>query len=148
MSGSSEFCGICYASPPNGYYRTQWLCNVTAFPIDAAYERGMPDGLPNREGVIPVRTAADLPDDCELVVLSPKTARIIQPTASLGGFIHPKRAIYFFGADTTFLSEDELGGRVPDHVLWVPNKSDQECNELYSFVIGAIVLFDRWVTRG
>jgi len=143
----TEFVGICYAWDPNGYYRTQWLCNVTAFPIDAAYERGLTPDVPNREGVIAVETAADLPGDCELVVLSPATARIIKPTVGLPDFVHPERAIYLFGADTIFLSEDELGGRGADHIVSVPNISDRECDELYSFVVGAIVLYDREVKR-
>lgn len=141
----SPFFGFCFAWHPHGYYRTQWLCNVTAFRPDAAYARGVTPEESNREGVIQVETAADLPDDCTLVVLSPKTARLVHPTVALEDFTHPPRAVYFFGSDTTFLSADELGGREPDHVVSVTNLSDQECDELYSFVIGAIVFRDRLV---
>jgi len=137
------FVGICYAYANNGYYRTQWLCNVTGFSPSAAYERGLTPDVPNPEGVIACSTAADLPNDCELVVLSPQTARFIQPTGSLFDFVHPTRAVYFFGADTIFLSDDDLGGRDPDHVIYVPNASAREADELYSFVVGAIVLADR-----
>lgn len=144
----AAFLGICYAYASNGYYRTQWLCNVTAFAIDAAYERGLTHDVANPEGVIPVATAADLPEDCELVVLTPGTARLVKPTISLANFSHPERAVYFFGADTIFLSEDDLGGRRPDYLVSVPNDSDRECDELYSFVVGAIVLHDRSMQHG
>lgn len=144
----NAFCGICYAWVGNSYHRTQWLCNVTAFKLDAAYERGLTSDVPNPEGVIAVDTAADLPTDCELVVMSPETARLIKPTIALPDFTHPERAIYLFGADTIFLSEDELGGRSPDHVVSVPNISAREADELYSFVVGAITLYDRMVRGG
>lgn len=137
------FVGICYAYSPNGYYRTQWLCNVTGFQPSAAWERGLGVDVPNPEGVLPCATAEDLPQDASLVVLSPQTARIVQPTISLFDFVHPERAVYFFGADTIFLSEDDFGSREPDHVVYVPNASSQERDELYSFVVGAIVLSDR-----
>lgn len=140
-----SFVGICYGHNTNGYYRTQWLCNVTGFSPSAAYERGLPLDVPNPEGVLSCLTAADLPLDAELVVLSPKTARIIKPTMSLSEFQHPERAVYFFGKDTVFLSEEELGGRKPDHVVYIPVASGKECDEIYSFVAGAIVLYDRQV---
>jgi len=142
------FAAICYAYSGNGYHRTQWLCNVTAYALDAAYERGLTPDVPNPEGVIAVATAADLPADCELVVMSPETARYIQPTVTLQEFVHPDRAVYFFGADTIFLSDDDLGGRQPDHVVCAPNVSPRESDELYSFVVGAVVLYDRLVKRG
>lgn len=142
-----SFVGICYAYTSNGYYRTQWLCNVTGFAPSAAYERGLTPDVPNPEGVIAVNTAADLPRDAELVVLSPQTARVIVPTISLDDFEHPERAIYFFGADTIFLSDDDFGGRAPDHVVYVPVASARENDEIYSFVVGAIVLCDRVLRR-
>jgi hypothetical protein len=135
--------GICYAYSTHGYYRTQWLCNVTAFAPTLTFERGLPDDVANPEGIISVRTAEDLPRDHELVVLSPLTARIVRPTIALQDFEHPARAVYLFGSDMTFLSEVELGGRVPDHVVYVPVASQRECDEVYSFVIGALVLYDR-----
>jgi len=147
MPEQRAFAGICYAYTGNGYHRTQWLCNVTAFRLDAAYERGLTPEVANPYGVIAVDTAADLPSDVELVVMSPKTARIVRPTVSLPDFTHPERAVYFFGADTIFLSDDDLGGRVPDHVVSVPNISPRESDELYSFAVGAITLYDR-ITRG
>lgn len=143
-----RFCGLCYGYSTNGYYRTQWLCNVTGFAPDAAYERGLPSDVPNPEGVISVATAEDLPADAELVVMSPATARLVRPTVHLTDFVHPERAVYLFGADTVFLSEDELGARVPDHVVEIPIASARECDEIYSFVAGAITLHDRATKLG
>jgi hypothetical protein len=144
--------GICYAYSPNGYYRTQWLCNVTGFRPTLAFERDLPAGVANPDGIIAVRTAADLPTDHELVVMSPMTARLVLPSVSLDAFEHPERAIYFFGPDTTFLSGDDLGGRSPDHIVCVPVASERANDELYSFVVAAIVLYDRmkrrpWLTK-
>lgn len=143
----SDSVGICYAYSTNGYHRTQWLCNVLGFNPNLAYERGLPIDVANPENIISINTADDLPTDHELVVLSPKTAREVHPTVSLQNFIHPSRAIYFFGADTVWLSENELGTRTPDHIVYIPVVSDNERDEIYSFVIGGIVLYDRTIRR-
>jgi hypothetical protein len=139
--------GICFAYSTHGYYRTQWLCNVTAFAPTLVFERGLPADVPNPDGIVSVNTAEDLPLDHALVVLSPLSARIVQPTVALQDFEHPARAIYLFGPDMTFLSENELGGRAPEHVVYVPVASQRECDEVYSFVIGALVLYDRLTRR-
>ncbi len=139
--------GICYTYSTHGYYRTQWLCNVTAFAPTLVFERGLPTDVPNFDGIVSIQSADDLPSDHELVVLSPLSARVVHPTTSLQEFAHPERAVYFFGADTTWLSENELGSRRPDHVVYVPVASQKECDEVYSFVVGAIVLYDRAMRR-
>ena len=138
----APFVGICYAYSGNAYHRTQWLCNVTGFAPSAAYEHGLPADVPNPESVIRCSGPEDLPDDCDLVVLSPRTARLVSPTIELPDFEHPQRALYFFGADTRFLSPEDYG-RTPNAVVHVPTASDREADELYSFVVGAIVLADR-----
>lgn len=139
--------GICFAHTNNGYYRTQWLCNVTGFCVQG-YERNKPRDVPSYNGVIPVHTADDLPDDASFVVCSPHTARLVKPTVELPDFEHPEHVVYFFGADTIFLSADDLGERTPDHVVAIPVGSNREGDEIYSFVAGAIVLYDRLVKRG
>lgn len=140
--------GICWAYDKNGYYRTQWLCNVCAFQPDFAYERGLDEMTPNPYGILPCNSIDDIDPSLELVVLSPlATAREVVPTVSLNDFVHPANACYYFGADFVWMSEEELGAR-PRTVVYVPNLSPDPADELYSFVVGAIVLRDRQVKMG
>lgn len=143
------FVGVCYGPTPNGYYETQWLATVTAFGVDQAWQREPELSAAAQQcGVLSCVNAEDLPEEYTLVVMSPQTAREVHPVTSLHDFVHPENAVYFFGSDTTWLSSVELGGRVPDHIVYVPVISSNESDELYSFVIAGIVLSDRMRQRG
>ena len=63
---------------------------------------------------------------------------------ALEDFTHPDNAIYFFGNDRTCMSDEDFGGRVPDHYIYIPQSGD----DMHSCVAGAIVLYDRYLKRG
>lgn len=140
--------GICFAYDKNGYYRTQWLNMVTCFRPDFAYERGLDEVTPNHHGLLACNSIDDIDPGLELVVMSPlATAREVIPSTSLADFEHPRNACYYFGADFVWLSETELGERSRT-VVYVPNQSPAPADELYSFVVAAIVLHDRMTRLG
>lgn len=140
--------GMCFAYDKNGYYRTQWLCNVCAFKPDFAYERGIDEMTPNPYGILPCNNINDIDAGLELVVLSPlHTAREVMPSVSLDDFVHPTNACYYFGADFVWMTQEELGDR-PRTVVYVPNISPKPEDELYSFVVAAMVLRDRQIKLG
>jgi hypothetical protein len=91
-----------------------------------------------------VETANDLPADRELVVLSPPDARFIQGTQSIDGFVHPENPIYMVGGSQSVINVEDLGGRVPDAVVYIPTVK----LEMYAFAALYHVLFHRRLQRG
>ena len=77
--------------------------------------------------------------------LQPRDGRYVQGVTPLADFEHPADAIYLFGGDNANLNdEDDLGGRVPDAIVYIPTA---EAN-MYSWVAAACVFYDRAVKRG
>ena len=92
------------------------------------------------------RNAADLDLTLPLIVFQPPNARYIQGVSSLVDFGHPRSAIYLFGGDNSNLNdEDDLGGRLPDDIVYVPQTGK---DQMYSWVAAAVVFYDRLVKLG
>lgn len=77
--------------------------------------------------------------------MSPKNAVYVPGTISIHDFEHPDECCYLFGSDSAHLSIDQLGGREPDHAVYIPVDTN---DTMYSFMAGAITLYDRRLTRG
>jgi hypothetical protein len=131
-----------------GYIRNRWEINnwsylVAAFPVDEYYVIVRPKDELIESGFLKkakiIRTADELPKEPELVVAAPKKGRFIQGSVDLKDFKHPEDAIYMFGFDNVHLSEDELGSREPDHVVYIDAESRWE---LFAHVAAAIFLYD------
>lgn len=91
-------------------------------------------------------TAFDLDPNIPLVVVQPLGGRYIQGNISLIDFVHPNSAIYLFGGDNDNLSsEEDLGGRNPDYLVYIPTATH---DEMYSWVAASCVLYDRLVKNG
>lgn len=124
----------------------QWSWVFSNFGVVDLWERD----TNNREAaiyqpVVEIDTAAELPAEPSLVVLSPPDARFIPGTISLQDFAHPEDVIYLFGGSQDVLSdEDDLGGRVPDSVVYIPTVK----HECYSHAAAYMALWDRYVKRG
>ena len=91
-----------------------------------------------------VRTAADLPKDQPLVLLSPSAAKYIPGTDPITDFEHPENPVYMFGSNRGHLGEDDMGSRTPDHSVYIPGG----CSDMYDFMAGSVVLYDREMKRG
>jgi len=55
-----------------------------------------------------------------LVVIQPQDGVFVQGVTSLRDFIPPMNAVYYFGHDDTHMTLQELGGRTPLDVVYIP----------------------------
>lgn len=126
-----------------------WSYVLSHFSYDRVYLLGGPDHLDANDYHLKtakrVKTAAQLPKKTPLVLFSPANARYLPGQVSLLDFTHPKNATYMFGSNCVHLSEDELGGRDPDHVVYIPTADHHEC---FDFVAASIALWDRTIRHG
>ena len=124
----------------------QWSWVFSNFGINAIWERGYnnPDA-DIFQPTVKISTAVELPSERPLVVLAPVDGRYIQGNVNLKDFVHPENAIYLFGGSQDNLSdEDDLGGRKPDALVYIPVVE----HEMYGHAAGYIVLWDRYIKRG
>lgn len=135
--------GVCFKAEPGAAEQNQWSYCFSSFGVKNFYERHS-----KREAMrnaVLVDTAADLPAAPKLVIIQPQDGRYIQGTESLDDFVHPDDAIYFFGGGHDNMSDEvDLGGRVPDALVYIPRVAFN----LHSPLAGAVVLWDRYVKRG
>ena len=130
---------VCIVSDPGQTWEQQWSYVLSHFEIRDVYHIGPldPRVRPFRDA-IEIASAEELPGT--LVVLAPTNGRYFQGEESLHDFEHPEECVYLFGSDHRPLSEDQMGSRVPDHLVYIPTATADTC---YSFVAGAMALYDR-----
>ena len=123
----------------------QWSWVFSNFGITEIWERDHEDSGDGAiyQPTIKISTAVDLPDR-PLVVLSPPGGRFLKGTVSLADFNHPEEAIYMFGQSHGVLSDDDMAGRSPDSVVFIPTVK----HEMYSHTAAYVTLWDRYVKRG
>lgn len=131
---------ICFKAERDAWEQDQWSWVLSNFEIEEAWQRGDGIGVYQKPKII--QTAADLPDR-PLVVLSHPEARYVRGEESLKEFVHPGDAIYFFGGSMANLTLDELGGRKPHALVYIPTKL-----EMYSHAAAYVTLWDRYLKRG
>lgn len=138
--------GICFKSEQRGWAQDQWSWVFSNFGVTEIWERGYENADADiYQATVKINTAADLPAERSLVVLAPIDGRYIQGNQSLDIFVHPENAIYLFGGSMENLTdEDDLGGRVPDALVYIPTVS----LEMYAHAAGYLTLHDRYVKRG
>ena len=138
--------GVCFQREHKPSLQDQWSFVFSHFGVEEIWERGWEPGDGKiYQPVESIDTCAELPDDRPLVVLAPPLGRYIQGTESLLEFTHPKDAIYVFGGSHTNLTEEDMGGRVAEHYVYIPTA---DRNEMYAYVAAAVVLWDRVVKGG
>ena len=136
--------GVCFRSEHRGWMQDQWSFVFSNFGITDIWERGKTDESSIYQTTIGIDTAIELPDR-PIVVLAPPDGKYIQGVSPLQEFTHPEDAIYLFGGSQEVLNDEEdLGGRVPDHLVYVPLVQ----YEMYSHSTAYITLWDRYVKRG
>lgn len=112
--------GICFMREKY-WEQDQWSYLFSNFGVSDLWEVG-DDGNSNWDIYQPttkITTAAELPDDRPLVVLAPQAGTYIQGDEDLKTFVHPENAIYMFGPSHVHLNEDDMGGRVADHYVYI-----------------------------
>lgn len=98
---------------------------------------------PFREAIF-IDSCEELPN-IPIVALQADNARFVPGTVPLPNFTHPDECVYLFGNDHTHLCDDQLGTRVPEHVVFIPSDTH---DEMYSWIAGAIAFYDRAVRHG
>ena len=153
--------GVCFVSEHRGWMQDQWSWVFSNFGIADLWELNAPvrpgrapravnQGKRGKDGslyqpTIKIDTAAELPSERPLVVLSPISGKYIQGEQPLDAFLHPDNAIYLFGGSQGNLSDEEhLGGRAPDHLIYIPTLK----LEMYAHSAAYITMWDRFVKRG
>ena len=136
--------GVAFRREPKSTYQDQWSFVFSNFGVKNIWEQGFaPDDGKIYQTTIPFDTYEDLPD-LPLVVFAPPAGKYIQGKIPLPGFDHPDNAVYCFGGSHANLTEDDFGGREPDHLVYIPTVA----HELYAFSAAYIALYDRYVKRG
>lgn len=142
--------GVCIRYESEFDYN-QWLGVLSPFKCSEIYVRDADDEINGfKPKGIAVNSAADLPSDRPLVVISPYNSRGVQGDVSLVDFEHPENAIYVFGPNKEHNNvighndlltlEDDMGGREPDYSVFIPTFGN-----MYSYVCGSVVLYDLMV---
>ncbi len=125
----------------------QWSWLFSNFGVTEIWERGWNGSTDANlsQPTMKIGTGADLPTGRPAIVLAPIVGKYVQGNESLVDFIHPENAIYLFGGSYGSLNdEDDLGGRVPDSLVYIPTVK----HNMYSHAAGYITLWDRYVKRG
>lgn len=86
-----------------------------------------------------ITTANELPQ-VPLVLVLPLTARNFVPTTSLLDFVHPTDATYVFGPNNEHLTDEFMGGRVADHIIYIPTDT---MDEMFNYTACLITLWHR-----
>lgn len=95
----------------------------------------------------PLRGAAPVDavtvSDSDVVVLAPPNGRHVRGEISLVEFDHPEHALYVIGPDGEHLTADRI--EVDYQAVYVPTDT---VDEMYSWVVWAVVAWDRRMKRG
>lgn len=110
---------------------TQWDFVLSNFKPDEVVVLG--DYEPTSKVLRSARRS--LPTEGERVILAPQNGRYISGTIALCDFTHPEHATYIFGPDNAHLHDIE-----GDHYVYIPTDTH---HEMYSWVAGAVTLWDR-----
>jgi hypothetical protein len=138
--------GVCFKSEHGGWLQDQWSWVFSNFGIADIWERDFAGADAKiYQPTIKIDTASELPLTRRLVVLAHQEGRYIKGDQSLVDFVHPDNAIYLFGGSHDNLNdEDDLGGRVPDALVFIPT-IEHEC---FGHAAAYMTLWDRYVKRG
>jgi len=124
----------------NGREENEWDYVLSHIKPDARFVMGKHACTHNvlRDAPV-VSTAADLPND-PLVLVVPLSARNFTPDTALQDFTHPTDAVYMFGPNSEHITEDDMGGRVPDHIVYIPTDTK---DEMFNYVACIVTLWHR-----
>lgn len=143
--------GVCFCREPKRWEQDQWSCVFSNFGITDIWElgKGGDEAARGKDASIyqpttALETCGELPTAPALVLLAPVEGRYVQGVERLIEFEHPADAIYLFGGSHINLTDELLGGREPDHKVFIPTVK----YELYAHAAAYITLYDRLSKRG
>lgn len=136
--------GVCFKQERRPVYQDQWSYLFSNFGIESIFQIPVENGADLYQATKKIANAGSLPKDKSLVVVQPQDGKYVQGTESLSDFEHPDDAIYMFGGSHDVMTLEDLGGRVPEHTVFIPLVK----HECYAFSAAYMVLWDRKVKNG
>ena len=125
-----------------GHWENQWSFVLSHFKPRKVYLIGdMSERL--RLDVTKIETAEEI--EGHLVVLAPSNGYEIIGEVALPDYEHPENCTYLFGSDHEHLTSKFMGERLADTSVYIPTETH---DNMYSFVAGAITLYDRYIKYG
>ena len=133
---------VCLVATSGQHWEQQWSFVLSNFAPDKLYIIGEVDRKvrPFRDH-ISIESAKDIEN---LVLMMPDNGTHFQGNQSLVGFEHPEDCCYMFGSDRQILQPEQVG-KEPDAIVYVPTSTN---DTMYSFIAGAVTLYDRKVKHG
>lgn len=133
--------GILLANPQDSLALDQWATVVSAFGVKKVHHFGdhIPFDWKKYRFIRDAKPASTITSP--IVLVQSPHGRLVQGEDPLQSFEHPEDCVYLFGPDHGILE-------VPEDMeiyssIYIPTPED-----LYSFVVGGIVLYDRLVKSG
>ena len=135
---------VCLVVTPGQHWEQQWSYLLSHFKPRDVYTIGALDRkVKPFDNYVQVENANEVPGT--LVLLAPVLGRYVQGEVAIQDFQHPEDCCYMFGGDNSTMSDDFLAGRDPEHKVFIPTDSR---DDMYSFMAGAITLYDRLIKNG
>lgn len=121
--------------PVNGREENEWDYVLSNLQPDEVCLMGPYQGTNNvLRDAVHVADASELPSD-ELVLVLPLSAVNFTPTVSLQDFVHPADAVYIFGPNNEHIIPEDLGGRIPDHIVYIPTDTNDEMFNYAAYIV-------------
>jgi hypothetical protein len=132
--------GICRFYDIRPWIEQQWKHCITIHNIERHWCIGCPSYERTDKHTVYISDIKELPQNSEIVLLSPKNAKYIPGINNVVDFIHPGQdAVYMFGPDRDFLTAKMFEHRQPDHYVYIASEE----RELFSFTAATVTLYER-----
>ena len=135
---------VCLVVTSGQNWEQQWSFVLSNFAPDKIYVIGELDRKVRPfQDYISIHNAEEIEEPVTL--LMSEHGRNYQGNVSLVDYVHPDEVCYMFGSDNRVLEEKHFGDRQPDDIVYIPTST---IDTMYSFMAGAVTLYDRMVKRG
>ena len=135
---------VCLVVTSGQNWEQQWSFVLSNFAPDKIYVIGHvdPKVRPFRDAVS-ILSAEEIEEP--ITLLMPENGVNYQGTQPLTDYEHPDEVCYMFGSDNHVLEEKHFGDRSPDDIVFIPTST---IDTMYSFMAGAVTLYDRMTKHG
>jgi hypothetical protein len=125
-------------------HKGQWNYAIMNFPVETLFVHGCGEQLALRgrvaEDAVYVDSLKELPTDHTLVLLAPEKCPDIKGEEPLTEFVHPEKAVYYFGSNDRATLPEHFAGRAHDHSVYIDLAAHRD---MWSWMAWAIVAYDQ-----
>lgn len=123
----------------NGSFENEWDYALSNLSPDELHLIGINGFEPTNNAMRdkPLLANCDGLPDAPIVIVAPLSSRNFPPTKSLLDFTHPDDAIYLFGPNNQHVTEEDLAGRKPQHIIHIPTDTKDEMFNYMAYLITA-----------